>query len=57
MNLNQFIVDYGGLALLILFGVLVPVFFFIFRAGCRRPRFRAIPESRIVAMSFCEPRS
>jgi hypothetical protein len=42
MNINQFIVDYGGLLLLVLFGVLVLVFFFTFRAG-RRPRFRAIP--------------
>ena len=42
MNLNQFIVNYGGLSLLILFGILLSVFFFMFRAGRRRPRFRAI---------------
>ncbi len=43
MTLNQLIVNYGGLALLIVFGVLVSVFFFLFRAGRRQPRFRAIP--------------
>ena len=43
MNLNQFIAAYGGLALLILFGVLVSVFFFLFRARRPRPHFRAIP--------------
>jgi hypothetical protein len=48
MNLNQFIAVYGGLALLILFGVLVGVFFFMFRARRRRPRFRAIPAFRLL---------
>jgi hypothetical protein len=40
--MNQFITDYGGLLLLILFGVLVPVFFFMFRSSRRRLRFRPI---------------
>ena len=43
MILNQFITDYGGLLLLILFGVLAPVFLIMFRGGRLRPRFRAIP--------------
>src|SRR5512143_633922 len=47
-NLNQFIADYGGLCLLILFGVLVGVYFFTFRSGRRRPRFRAIPSFRLL---------
>jgi hypothetical protein len=42
MNLNQIIADYGGLILLIVFGILVSVFYFLFRAGRLRPRFRAI---------------
>src|SRR5512139_3791189 len=48
MNLNQLIADYGGLALLILFGVLMSVFFFLFRAGRRRPRFRGIFAFRLL---------
>jgi hypothetical protein len=48
MNLNQFIADYAGLSLLILFGVLMSVFFFMFRAGRRRPRFRPIPAFRLL---------
>lgn len=40
--MNDFISSFGGVSLLILFGVLAPVFFLIFRGG-RRPRFRAIP--------------
>ena len=44
MILNQFIADYGGLILLILFGVLVSVFFaHVSPAGRKRPHFRAIP--------------
>src|SRR5512135_340575 len=48
MNLNQFIAVYGGLSLLILFGVLAPVFLIMFRSGRRRPRFRAIPAFRLL---------
>ncbi len=48
MNLNQFIADYGGLSILILFGVLMGVFFFMFRARRRRPRFRAVPAFRLL---------
>ncbi len=43
MNLNQIISDFGGLLLLILFGVLAPVFLIMFRGGRLRPRFRSIP--------------
>ena len=40
--MNDFMMNSGGLLLLVLFGVLVGVFFFLFRAGRRRPRFRAV---------------
>ena len=41
---------YGGLILLILFGVLVSVFFVMFSAaGRKRPHFRAIPAFQYVA--------
>jgi hypothetical protein len=40
---NQFIADYSGLILLIVFGVLLGIFIFMYRSGRRRPRFRAIP--------------
>jgi hypothetical protein len=40
--MNEFITDFGGVVLLILFGVLAGVFFFMFRTSRRRPRFRAI---------------
>jgi Domain of unknown function (DUF6754) len=43
MNLNQIINDFGGLLLLILFGVLAPVFLIMLRGGRFRPRFRTIP--------------
>src|SRR5512135_3779150 len=43
MNLNQIINNYGGLLLLILFGLLAPVFLIMLRSGRFRPRFRAIP--------------
>ncbi len=41
--MNDFITNAGGWLLSILFGVLVVVFFIMFRGGRRRPRFRAIP--------------
>jgi hypothetical protein len=48
MNLNQFIADFGGLMMLILFGILVSVFYFVFRAARRPPHFRAIPAFRLL---------
>jgi hypothetical protein len=48
MNLNQIITDFGGLLLLIVFGVLAPVFLILFRGGRLRPRFRAIPAFRLL---------
>lgn len=46
--MNDFIAAYGGLILLIFFGVLVGVFFALFRRGGRRPHFRAIPAFRLL---------
>ncbi len=46
--MNNFLMNFGGLLLLILFGVLVPTFFVMFRSGRRRPRFRAIPAFRLL---------
>ena len=47
-SLNQFIASYSGLILLVVFGVLVGVFIFLFRAGRSRPRFRSIPAFRLL---------
>jgi hypothetical protein len=41
--MNAFIMNFGGLLLLIVFGVLVLTFFVMFRGGRSQPRFRAIP--------------
>ncbi len=41
--MNDLIINAGGLLLLILFAVLALTFFFMFRGGRSRPRFRAIP--------------
>jgi hypothetical protein len=47
--MNDFIVAYGGLLLLVLFGVLLAVFFVLFKGrGRRRPHFRAIPAFRLL---------
>lgn len=45
---DQFVANFGGLLMLILFGVLVGAFGIMFRTGRRRPRFRAIPAFRLL---------